>query len=88
MRQTHSKRTNQEGENKRTREGEWRKKKKQEMEWKEGVWKGRAAYTHIHLAAGARKAQLVKVQGGHREEGAERSWDGLVEAALGWAGLV
>lgn len=63
------------------------KEKKQEMEWKEGVWKGRAAYTHIHLAAGARKAQLVKVQGGHREEGAEQGWDGLVEAVLGWAGL-
>lgn len=36
------------------------------------------AYTHTYLAAGARKAQLVKVQGGHREEGAEQSWDGLV----------
>lgn len=85
MRQTHSERTNREREEKRTRENQ--KRKKQEMEGKEGVRKGRAAYTHIHLAAGARKAQLVKVQGGHREEGAEQSWDGLVEAVLGWAGL-
>lgn len=61
MGQTHSERTNQEGE-KRTRE-------KQEMERKERVCKGQAAYTHVHLAAGARKAQLVKVQGGHRKEG-------------------
>lgn len=50
---------------------------------KNWVWWGRATYTHIHLAAGARKAQLVKVQGGHREEegeggGAEQSRDGLV----------
>lgn len=58
------------------------------MEGNERVWKGRAAYTHIHLAAGARKAQLVKVQGGHREEGAEQSWECLVEAVLCWAGLV
>lgn len=43
--------------------------------------------THAHLAAGARKAQLVKVQGGHKEEGPERSWECLVEAALGWVGL-
>lgn len=52
-----------------------------------GYGKGRQ-HTRIHLAAGARKAQLVKVQGGHREEGAERSWEWLVEAVLRSAGLV
>lgn len=40
---------------------------------------GWAVCKHIHLAAGVRKAQLVKVQGGHREEEeAEEDWDGLV----------
>lgn len=40
---------------------------KPEKEGNERVWKGQAEYTH--LAARARKAQLVKVLGGHREEG-------------------
>lgn len=53
---------------------------------KNWVWWGRATYTHIHLAAGARKAQLVKVQGGHREGGgAEQGWAGLGCAGLGWS---
>lgn len=77
MEQKHGERTNQEGENKRMSENQ--KWKKQKMEVGGGG--------HIHLAAGARKAQLVKVQEGHREEGAEQSWDGLVWPVLGWAGL-
>lgn len=50
---------------------------------KNWVWWGRATYTHIHLAAGARKAQLVKVQGGHREE----EGGGLSRAGMGWSRL-
>lgn len=72
--------------NKRTRENE-EKEKKQEMEGKEGVWRGWATYTHVHLAAGARKAQLVEVQGGHREAGAETGWSRLCCDVLCRAGL-
>lgn len=81
-----SERTDQDVENKRTRgEGD---QKKQGMEGNERVWKGQAAYTHAHLAARARRTQLVKVLGGHREEGAEQSWEWLVEALQRWAELV
>lgn len=54
----------------REQEGEEKNPRKMENPEKEGnerVWKGQAEYTH--LAARARKAQLVKVLGGHREEG-------------------
>lgn len=50
-----------------------------EKEGNERVWKGQAEYTH--LAARARKAQLVKVLGGHREEG----WGGGGWTELGVA---
>lgn len=68
-----------------TREQEGEKKnpwkmEKPEKEGNERVWKGQAEYIHTHLAARARKAQLVKVLGGHREEGAEQSWEWPVEA--------
>lgn len=53
---------------------------KKTKEGNERVWKGQAEYIHTHLAARARKAQLVKVLGGHREEGAEQSWEWPVEA--------
>lgn len=60
---------------------------KPEKEGNERVWKGQAEYIHTHLAARARKAQLVKVLRGHREEGAEQSWEWPVEAfaAFSWA---
>lgn len=58
------------------------------MEGNERVSKGQAAYTHAHLAARARRAQLVKVLGGHREEGAEQSWEWLVKALQCWAELL
>lgn len=64
------------------------KSEKQGMDGNEGVWKGQAAHTHTHLAARARKAQLVKVLEGHREEGAEQSWEWLVEALQCWAELL
>lgn len=52
---------------------------------RKGSWRGWAKESCIHLAAGARKAQLVEVQGGYREVGAVQSWDGLVCAVLGWS---
>lgn len=53
---------------------------KPEKEGNERVWKGQAEYIHTHLAARARKAQLVKGLGGYQEEGAEQSWEWPVKA--------
>ncbi|TNN84696.1 hypothetical protein EYF80_005111 [Liparis tanakae] len=57
----------------------------------EGCHRGCRGFTSDTLLfplcrAGARKAQLVKVQGGHKEEGAEQSWDGMGWSRLCWAG--
>lgn len=74
--------TNQDSDKKKKVKQKNQKKEKQETEGNERVWRGRAAYTHTPIAAGARKAQLVEVQEGHGEEG---GWEWLVEAVLGWS---
>jgi len=79
---THTQRTKRKWEKKRTRENQ--KKEKARDGGYGGYGRGGR---HTHLAAGARKAQLVKVQGGHKEEGAEQSWDGMGWSRLCWAGL-
>lgn len=69
--------------------GKWKLQGKTRKGKARDVWgesgRGWAGNSHVHLAAGARKAQLVEVQEGHREEGAVQSWEGLFYAGLGWS---